>query len=1232
METNEVNTNQNRLGEKLKTWWTEMSLNQAYPVSRYALKTFEKQYRKGFDITPELDSGFKTVERNLEKGYITKQKAEVISAEYRAVDYLYGRQDEVSEDEISANPLIDLLTLISNKGLYSTNEVPEEPGIMYQIAIPGPPKQMERFGKYVAQNKPEQHSYINNKIGEKKEFRTLARFGEIQQTVVRVLDIFARVNDKYPEVLKPTLAKYVETVTDGEGSVAGMAVGLLEILFNAELIQDPRFTGLSESLRDIAIGEVGTVGNLKNEYFYRVMHYNQFWLEGERKTKGDRLVLYGSEKTLPESELSLSIAFPETNRWDSAIRKIAQDQKIISTLTPVNSIVKSFVTGNRTLDSLTSDLRESLRKKTELTSVVRLQSKQLPSDLRKEWGSWLDVFSKERKTTASDATAMDAAVRLIIRNFSSDPKLSRKSAGLSEADGGRYSINPEVLIEDPLFNWIFALRDEELASSLEKSASEYPEEFSLLLRLMTYEISNRFFRKKESKFILDPHYKEKADTEFLTKIVQGLRDLVNRHKPDIKNIFLETLSAGDRQIADLMGKKRTKQVVANLKSLVYEEPTPFVAIDKSLYMTRRAFLKMMGRTSLALGSVYGYGNLLGYIRGSGIQGETPPPSQDILNGNQEKSLTNIKNRTPEAINPSEIKKLKPFFYGSILNLPKKYFSGIWGEQIGYFPSQWNEMGAVDYFTWNNDKTSFTGFVLKIDSISQFESSFSSDELAVIPNELTSPFIPPVGWRVTRIIQEPGNTPITGSLGQIYYSSEYGDQPPLNAIMIMEKIPDSEKEELSSSLTLVKSIAGFPLQFDLRPERAMQLNARLKGDLTLQKLHKDFIDEISQAVSDNETLSSIGVKYSLFYEKYTKENRFYALNFSVQKDFSDSGDESLVAIADRPDSGYYCTVASQAYREFMASAGFTVVDQPGFQYRNYENQLWDRIAHQNSVVILPNREVLYADMTPPVTSKSSKTDLDALFLENPNRLQVKMQKDNETILSLSLKLGAEAGITTAALFGAYELGKTLKEKVAVNYVEKFLSETKELSEFEKKVLVSAVNELAYLPYDVNFYDQVAKTLHVLNQFSSKKHGPAVKWLTANGIDLIGQNDPQAAFDVVSKHFHQGQHDLEKYFPGYNVGGAMKGATRPADFDTAFEIARYLEKSRMEILKRGVYERLGVETGNDKAVLQAKYKADDIKEMVRERLFDDTFRIQHAIKKTSSSYYQALYNTLQSLSEI
>lgn len=1232
METSEGNLKQERLEQKQKTWWeTFISTNNVYPVSLSALTKFEKDYRKSKDISSSIDAELEKIKKCLDGGTITGQKAEVIASEYKAVDYLYGKRNKISENEISANPLVDLLTLISNKGNYSSTEVPADLGIMYQIAIPGPPKKMERLGEYVGKDRPEQYAYINNKLGEKKEFRTLARFGEIQQTVIRVFDIFARVNDKYPEILKPTLTEYVETATKGEGEVAGMAVGLLELLFNADLIQDPRFTGLSESLRDITIGELGSVENIKNKYFYRVTHYNQFWMEGERKNREERSVLYGSEKTLPEPELSLSVSFPETKRWDSEIRKIAQDQKTISTLNPVNSIIKSVIIGNRTLDSLTSDLRESLRKRTELIALVRSQSKKLPSDLRKEWGSWLDVFSKERKTTASDTTAMEAAVRLIIRNFSSDTKLSRKSAGLSEAGEGSYQINPEVLVDDPLFNWIFALRDEKLAASLEKSASEYPEEFSLLLRLMTYDISNRFFRKKESKFILDRHYKEKADGESLTRVVQGIRDLVNRHKPDIKNIFLETLSAGDRQIADLMAKKRIEKIKNNLHSLIYEKPAPFVAIDKSLYMTRRAFLKTMLNTGLVVGLGGVYGTLLKDLAFPDTENAPPPPNQNVLNNNNERSLANFTERTPEALDPNEVKKIKSFFYGSLLNLPERHFSGAWGEDVGYFPSQWMEMGAMDYFTWNHDKTQFNGNVLIIDSITQYEFEYSSDELVVVPDKLTSPFIPPVGWRVSRVIQEPGAPPLTGSLGQIYYSSEFGEQPPLHSIMVMEKIPDSEKEELSSSLILIKGIEGYPMDFYFRPERAKRLSGLLEGDLVLKKLHVDFVDEIAQAGGNKETISSIGVKYSLLYEKYTKENRFYALGFEVTDIFSDDGNSSLIAIANSPDSGYYCMVASQSYRQFMTSVGFTVVDQPGFSYRNYDGQLWGRIAHQNSVVILPNRNVLYADMTPPVTDKTPKVDMEALSLKNPSKLAVKIQDDNETIFSLALKWGVGAGITTAALYGSYELGKIIKEKVSVNYVEKFLTETRSFSELEREVLVSTVNELAYLPYNAGFYDKATKALGVLNEFSPKKHGPAIAWLIANYTDILNENDSQAAFDKVSEHYRQNQRDLEQYFPGYNIGGAMKSSVRPADFDTAFEIARYLEKNRMEILKRDVYERLGVETGNDKAVLQAKYKADDIKEMVRERLFDDTFRLQHAIKKTSSPYYQALYNTLENISE-
>lgn len=1193
-----------------------LSLHAPEPITPYSAYFYEKLFRRGKPIAPEIAENLRRVEAYRVRGKYNEETAKVVASEYRALGYLYGDRETTSADGLPENPLIDILTLVSGPGY--------KPGIHFQLAVTGPPEQIERYRNVDPSAKQDQYSYSENKLGERKVFRTLSRFGDTQGTMARGLHIFARITDRYPELLKPTLEEYVETVTKGEGNTTGMAVGMLELLFNMDLIQDPRFSHLSSSLRNMVLEDVGDIENLKQQYFYRVTEYNPFWLEGERETKHTRAVLYGAEKTEVEPEEALPLAFPESDQWDYAVRKRAEAVATITELTPATSITRSAQKSERTLDTFTSDLRKTIRQKSELVEAIRLQSQRLPFELRRTWETWLENFSKDRKTTPSDAMLIEGAVKLIMGNFVTDRNLSRKSANhATSTENQVYKIDQETLLRDPLFNWVFALRDDKLAASFEKGAAAHPEEFSLLLRLMTYNTAARFLRKKEAKFLFDPHYKEKVDPETMVKIVRNLRDLVNRHRPDIKNIFLETLGEGDKQIGDLMEKKRVAKVKKNLNTLTYEEPVPLVQVDKSKKMTRRAFLKTMGYTAVALGIAGAYGGVIKYTFYQGGKENSDFAKVDALIKNSLRSNDNARNRTPDAIKPEELKLLQPFFYGFILNLPRKYFSGADGEDIGYFPVRWLEFGQYDYFDSDKQKTPFSN-VLVVDSLAKANLKFQSDQLVIYPKELTMTMLPPVGWKIVHVVQENGAKPMVGRLGQIYYSLK--DSPPERAILVLEKIPDRESQQLSPAVSYMTGVNLAEANFMFRPDRAAILNEHLAGDPKLQGLHKQFIDEVSAQVQtnpdDKQSLTDIAVKYSLLYDRYTRENRYYALGFSVKNNFSDNDYPSLEAIANNPDKGYYCQVASQAYREFMTSGGFMAVDQPGFTFKDYKEQLWGQVGHQNNAVILPNGNVLYVDMTPEVTERTPKEDIDALTPKQPKPEEVQTQQDQESIFNAAIKYGVGIGVVGTALYGSYELYGRIRHQAALGYVEKFLSETRGLSEIEKEVLLSTVNDLAYKPYTAEFYGEAARVLDNLNLFSAEKHGSTVQWLLNNHVGLLHGATPQEAYDKLVAQ-HQQEPDILRAYIGETQ------SERPPDFDVAFETAKLLDKNRVDVLRRRLYQNLGVETGDKQASEQASYKAADILEMVSERLYDDAFRRQHMVRKESAPYYQALYDTLQSL---
>ncbi|HJY98571.1 MAG TPA: hypothetical protein VJ227_02570 [Patescibacteria group bacterium] len=1182
---------------------------------------------RGKAVSKAMKENLARVDLAVDKGWASEREDFLLTSEYRAINYLYGDAKSLTESEVSENPLVDLLILVA--GRHKGGKPPSEGG-GFQLAVEGPP---ERQGIFEGQGyqRREQYSYETDKRGRKVEFRTLARFAPIQKTVAKTLYVFAQVNERYPEALRPTLEKYSQVTALGEGGETGVAIGMLEFLYNMNLMRDPRFSNLSKSLRDIAIEDLGSVEEVQGRYSYRVTRYTPFWLEGETALKKKRSTVYGREKASISEEDAPAILLPETDYWDSSVRKIAEDRRQIAGLTPANSISRVSRTGDRSLVAFSADMRETLRKRSELIETLRLQGEKLPSELRRRWVGWLNGVSAERKVTSDDSELMGLAARTIMRAFSADKNLSRKSAGLIDETSGPYRIDPSKLINDPLFNWIFALRDETFASRLEKAAATQPAEFSLLLRLMTYESSHKFFRKREGKFLFDPRYKEKANPDDLVNLIRELRALVNGHKPDIKQILLETILTTDAATMDLTNSKRIKQIEKNLRSLRYEEPMPLVRIDKSRGMLRRDFLKTLAYGTLALEWYYIGRGLFKTDPVSAAEGAAPISGAELLEGNTNGFFDEAYKRVPEGLSVREVERLKPFFYGRVLNLPEKYFPEMEGERVGFFAAKWGNPDG-NYFDTAPIAGQFEP-VNVVDSIADLNPDLSGfrDSLIIQPEKLTKYFIPPTGWKVSGILQEKGAIPLRGFAGEIYFLPAPED-PPVTAIIAMTKIPDSEMQFHSPGITTVsrKELEVLPNDYSLlRPERAYELNKRLSKDPELQRLHKSYIDEMVVATGDlpfsAEAMTEVATKYAKLYEVYTRNNRHYSLGFSVQGKYTDSDSSSLEAIANSPDEGYYCEVASRAFREFMSSGGIAVFDQPGFHLNEYQDQLWGRVSHQNSVVALPDRSVMFVDVTPPVTKDTPEAHLRAMRLKDPGA-DARAAEDRIVAVKTAAKYGVGAGAAGVAILAARGLVTNVERRRREAYIDRFLSDTRGMSEIERDVLAASVDELAFAPYDQGFYDQAARTLEALNQFSPQKHNAIIGWLVTNQAASLHEGGVDEAYNNLVSFYHANRYQMEAEFEKSGIAEVAKSTNRPFDFDIAFEIARKLEKLRVEILKRDVYERLGLASEDERVAQQARFKAEEILNMIKDRLFDDAFRKRHSIGKNSSAYYQALYNSL------
>lgn len=1208
------------LSEGLRDVGKSMDLLLHYPMrplDTHKIHTLEDRFARHGNLEADITKRLDRIRRYRDRYDTDFAEAGMLQIQHRALNYLYGAQEHTPDEFLGANPLRDILALVVSPGVST-------PGISYQLAIAGPPVKNMILEINDASQKPNQFAYEDSRLRERSTFRTLARFADKQRTVTKGLYIVAQVTDRYPELLRQTLDEYVRDFTDQKGNTTGMAVGLLELLHNLNILSDRRFRQFGENLRDMVMDDAETYEHLRNEYFYRIVAEEAFWLEGERVHERKKTALHQTiDKQVKKTATGESLIFPAMRDWDESVKNRAADIKTLRKLTFHRSLTHTITTSKATLDEFTANVRETLRKKSELALSLRLRNKHMPLNLEKTWQPWLDAFTPSRKLDADDDATMEEVIREITEFFAHDPALSMKTKSLARSATHAYTLDAAHVAKDKLFQWVFSLSDAQKMDSLSRAAGEYPAEFALLLRLMVHKIASTQYRHLESDFLMDPLYKTKADAHALEELVGKLRDIINKRQPQIKDLVRKTLSRGIHQpLKDLTAKKHMKKIERKLRDIQYNKPVPLVTIDKSYSVSRRTFLQLMLLTGLAAGTAV----FLHGLSPGGNDGYVPGPEKDESPENFRKNIDQLLRRSLELLPPVDRERIDPFFYGSILHLPQRFFKGRRGETVGYFPV--SRVDENDYLHINKLLRDFN-FIAVVKDLDGIELPEFTDELVIRIADVPRVVYPPLGWEPSLIVQEEGAKPTIGSLGEIYYAPDGNGNPPKNAIFVYKRIEASEFTQLSRRVVYAPGQHVYPPNYFFSELRASIVTEALSKDPALQVLHREFIDEMAQTDrNDVEAISQIAIRFTLRYEEYTMKNRFYALDFQVPGDGPEYA--SLAAIAAHPDAGYYCQVAAEAYRQFMQSAGFTVLDQPGYTLYNHDSQLWGRVSHRNSVVLLPNKHVLYVDMTPPRTAQTPQEDADAVAPQAPSSWETAMHKDFQTIARTAVVTGLKTTFIAGVLYGGYQMAGTIKHGIALRHVKKTLSALQPFSHMEKEVVAAAMNHLAYLPYDTNFYDRAADTLILLNNYSHEDHKAGINWLLDTHPALLHTEDALAAFEELKEHYHERPQELVHIFPQLQ---GKKGASMrmPESFLTVFEVARLVNLSRFTAFKHDIYQRLHVENGAADAYRQAAFKAQDILEMLRERIYDDAFKRDHLIRAENTPYLMALHTALASFAD-
>lgn len=326
-------------------------------------------------------------------------------------------------------------------------------------------------------------------------------------------------------------------------------------------------------------------------------------------------------------------------------------------------------------------------------------------------------------------------------------------------------------------------------------------------------------------------------------------------------------------------------------------------------------------------------------------------------------------RVPETIDSNQLRNLDHRYEGELLHLPSD-ISSERGTIVGYQPEAYvrREGGVFEDYT----RQPFTAAEI-ITDLAELEYQPQSNELVYQVGRIDSVIHPLDGYRILKTFQVGGSSPEIGDMGELYYS-EPGQQPS-ELVIVSEKLPPPTLVGNNSHVLHYEGPRGPEYQpwlmWPSTKVAALETNAQLSTDPPLQAIHSQMIAEAdalfeqfeSNEIDENqvtELWTQAASRHAVAFAEYIDTHRYYSLKFESD---TDGPFARLRSVAADPNQGFYCSVGNLSFQDFMAGMGIEVLVKPGVHIRNYDTELLSRIGHMNSVILLPNGDLRFSDMTP-----------------------------------------------------------------------------------------------------------------------------------------------------------------------------------------------------------------------------------------------------------------------------
>ncbi len=799
-----------------------------------------------------------------------------------------------------------------------------------------------------------------------KSVEVLIKTGELPRlyTVFTTLAIQAEVN---PAEIFALLRQQSRLNGDSPGVLAMQWLSVLNAL---QLLHHPRFREFSALLRDHAAETecILSADTLKRDYWGGVIDDETFW----------------QERFTP-SQLSC----PDRSMFTARTRSLRQEEERLDKLTIASTVKQVHALGNQAAVS-------EYRQKTALKQKIKRQKMDVVIHRVDEWRRTLrpitDSLALEdvpdlEEDCAYISQALMKIVGLFIRKkgsgevISIDGDISQKAqkglGGESLADDEAYSphlyafVRDAIMKRDPAIMWLMGWRNPTLRNQLWTTIFAQKESFLELSKLIVSELSRMGLLRQTGE--LDLLFRRSNPVEDQQAIEQIPQLLSGLHGLGAEAIPLGIHSTANIKPTGELGDHRNRQALEIARQdVVLDELLSETGLQ---YHQKRLCIEQARRWLPRKRAAMAEWLFRARLR-------------------SQRLFTNTIGDQVNKLRPKYLwKGLKYFLEGE--QQKKTEFSSRYTQHVGVLLGtstpvrELQDMPLIVEETFDGTGTHLLNIVnarIKAVPGAVYETlvrmyqdySRGSQDIA-----FTIEGIRPLALQGFGLINGYCNA------RNMQDASESGQPAEFDVVYARQ----SKQVGLGMTESGLQSSKEYRLHRYLNIESAKKYNSELINCPALQKIHFDTLQRLLNVgmTGGGQTESQVILDGLQQLQDYLHRQRYY----DISDNRPPEGTDALQWIATHPDVGFECTTTARVVEDFLNSFGIPCVRVRGRVPFYYRGQLFTNQAsgHQITSAILPNREVVDLDFTPPATPATPPWVKDFLSIRPPKEMGEKTTPTN-----------------------------------------------------------------------------------------------------------------------------------------------------------------------------------------------------------------------------------------------